>query len=302
MAGSAAASSPPYCGRFAPSPTGPMHFGSLLAALASYLDARSHGGRWLVRMEDLDRPRERPGAADDILTALEQHGLHWDGPVIRQSTRDAAYAAALARLAEQDLLFYCTCTRSQLRGLPVYPGTCRQRRKAPATSHAIRIRVPDQHVSFEDRLQGPQSEQLARDCGDFIVRRRDGLFAYQLAVVVDDAWQQVTHVVRGADLMDSTARQRFLADSLHLAPVSFAHIPVIAGPDGRKLSKRWQAQPLQPGTASASLFSALSALGQAPPADAWGAPVNELLDWAHHHWRWSAVPRERQSSLICGLG
>jgi glutamyl-Q tRNA(Asp) synthetase len=199
-----------YRGRFAPSPTGPLHTGSIVAALASYLDARAARGTWLVRMEDLDPPREQPGAADDILRTLDVLGLHWDETVVYQSTRLDAYQAALDNLKQQGLIFSCQCSRLDLGGSQVYPGTCRQRIPRADTATALRCRVPDQTFGFEDRLQGPFSQQLANEVGDFILLRKEGYFAYQLAVVVDDDWQNVTDVVRGMDLLDSTPRQLYL--------------------------------------------------------------------------------------------
>ncbi len=291
----------PYRGRFAPSPTGPLHFGSLLAALASYLDARHQRGQWLLRMEDLDRPRIQAGAADAILRTLEAHGLTWDGPVLWQSTRDAAYAQALARLATQDLLFYCTCSRNDLAAHQRYPGTCRPRRTPPSAPHAVRIQVPPLEVTVQDAIQGHYLQQLARDCGDFVVQRRDGLFAYQLAVVVDDAAQGISHVVRGADLLESAPRQHWLATRLGLPPMHYAHIPVLADAQGQKLSKQWLAPALSNEQASANLYTALNLLGQTLPTDAWGAPVSVLLDWACSHWQLSAVPKGHQLTHYLGI-
>ena len=215
MTGSA---QPPYRGRFAPSPTGPLHFGSLVAAVGSWADARAHGGEWLVRMEDLDPPREVPGAADEILRTLEALGLEPDGPVVRQSERGDAYRAALDRLRDRGVLFACGCTRREIAdsGLPgsdgglVYPGTCRNGPPPGRPARALRVRVDDAVIAFDDALQGRVSQDLGRDVGDFVLLRADGFFAYQLAVVVDDAAQGITDVVRGIDLIDSTPRQIFL--------------------------------------------------------------------------------------------
>ncbi|HSD41782.1 MAG TPA: tRNA glutamyl-Q(34) synthetase GluQRS, partial [Burkholderiales bacterium] len=211
-------SQPRYRGRFAPSPSGPLHFGSLVAALGSYLDARMHAGEWLVRMEDLDPPREAPGAADEILRTLESLGLEWDGGVMRQSTRSDAYRSALAQLDKTGATYPCACTRAEISdsavggtdGSLVYPGTCRNGLPAGRTRRATRVRVGEAVIDFEDAVRGPQRQPLADVVGDFVLLRADGLFAYQLAVVVDDAAQGITDVVRGADLLDSTPRQILL--------------------------------------------------------------------------------------------
>ncbi|GGX45733.1 tRNA glutamyl-Q(34) synthetase GluQRS [Saccharospirillum salsuginis] len=228
---------PAYIGRFAPSPTGPLHHGSLLAAVISYLDARKHQGRWLVRIEDLDPPREQPGAAASILHSLEAHGLHWDGEVRYQSERGDAFEAALARLADKGRLFWCQCSRKQLGGQPVYPGTCHAYDR-PRPDCAIRFRVPDREDRFDDLLQGWQSAHLGRDYGDVVVKRRDGPYAYQLAVTVDDLDQGITDVIRGIDLQSSTFWQRALFDALDAEPPRYGHFPVLIGPDGQKLSKQ----------------------------------------------------------------
>lgn len=242
----------PYIGRFAPSPTGPLHFGSLLAAVISFLDARQYQGRWLVRIEDLDPPREEPGAADAILRSLEAHGLVWDGSVRYQSDRADAFEAALDRLADQGLVFWCRCSRKQLAGHAVYPGTCREYRH-PRPDSAIRFRVPDRVDHFEDLLQGPQHAHLARDFGDVVVKRRDGPYAYQLAVTVDDLDQGVTDVIRGIDLIQSTYWQRALFQALGEEPPRYGHFPVVIGPNGQKLSKQNRAPALDDRLASDNL-------------------------------------------------
>jgi glutamyl-Q tRNA(Asp) synthetase len=287
----------PYVGRFAPSPSGPLHFGSLVAAVASWLDARAAGGRWLVRMEDLDRPRCEPGAADAILRQLETYGLAWDGAVLVQSRRDDAYAEALDALKESGAAYPCACTRSQLAQAPrnregeiIYPGTCRKGLPAGAVARAWRVRVPDVSTRFHDRLHGDLQQSLAHDVGDFIVRRADGLFAYQLAVVVDDAFQGITHVVRGADLLWNTPRQIYLQTLLGLPTPSYAHVPLITNAAGQKLSKQTLA-PALPGTGrSAVLAQALAALGHPPPAELAGAEPAELLAWAVSRWKIENVP------------
>src|ERR1700742_4386809 len=238
-----------YTGRFAPSPTGPLHIGSLMAAVGSYLEAKAQGGRWLLRMEDLDPPREVPGAADGILRDLEKLGFKWHGPVLYQSRRRDAYEEALAKLGSQ--IFPCACSRSEiadsaLAGIegPVYPGTCRDGLAPGKTARSLRVRVRSEDIGFDDALQGPIHQDLAKDIGDFVVRRADGCHAYQLAVVVDDAAQGVTHVVRGADLLLSTPRQIHLQTLLGLSHPSYMHLPVAVNAAGEKLSKQTGARPL----------------------------------------------------------
>lgn len=230
-------------GRFAPSPTGPLHMGSLVAAAASWLYARRAGGRWLVRMEDIDTPRVVPGSADEILGALERYGLEWDGPVVWQSQRGALYESALAELRAKDLVYDCACSRADLQRAasaplgqePVYPGTCRMGLPDGKVARAVRFRAPEGILPFDDLLRGSVEESAA---GDFVVRRADGPFAYQLAVVVDDADQGVTQVVRGADLLASTPRQIALQRALGYPTPQYAHVPMVVNPDGTKLGKR----------------------------------------------------------------
>jgi glutamyl-Q tRNA(Asp) synthetase len=284
-----------YCGRFAPSPTGPLHFGSLLAALGSYLEARTRGGRWLVRIEDLDPPRERPGAADRILADLERFGFTWDGPVLRQSMRAELYESALERLADLQLTLSCGCTRSQLAAAgsapappdatdePRHPQVCPA--PAPAGSGAIRFRCPDREVKFLDRCQGRRHVNVARSVGPFVVRRRDGLHAYQLAVTVDDAAQGVTDVVRGADLLGSTARQILLQEALGLPRPGYLHLPLVVNADGNKLSKSGDAKALDAATPSVQLVTALDVLRQDPPAELRHARPDDVWRWALGHWR-----------------
>lgn len=250
----------PYCGRFAPSPTGPLHAGSLVAAVASWLDARAQGGRWLLRIDDLDGPRTVPGADAQILAALTAHGLEWDGDVVYQSQRHAAYRAAFERLRVTGQVYACGCTRKEIadslthvegsagaRPLgreSVYPGTCRNGLAKGRAPRAWRVRVGDARVAFADLSCGSIAHDLARDTGDFVLLRADGQWAYQLAVVVDDAEAGVTHVVRGADLLDSTPRQIFLQQQLGLPTPVYRHVPVVAAADGEKLSKQNGAQAL----------------------------------------------------------
>lgn len=287
----------PYVGRFAPSPTGPLHLGSLVAALASWLDARAAGGRWLVRMEDLDRPRCSQASADTLLRQLEVYGLTWDGTVLYQSQRDDAYAAALDALKAQGAVFVCTCTRSQLAHAPrnaegeiVYPGTCRLHAAPQSEHHAWRVRVENVSAHFVDRIHGALQQDLAAEVGDFVVKRADGLFAYQLAVVVDDAFQGVTQVVRGADLLWNTPRQIYLQGLLGLPAPAYAHVPLVTNAAGQKLSKQTLAPALPETGRRTVLAEALAALGHPPPADLIGAGPGELLAWASAHWRVENVP------------
>jgi len=283
---------PAYRGRFAPSPTGPLHFGSLVAALASYLDARAAGGRWLVRIDDIDKPRERPGAATAILGALEALGLEWDERVWFQSEGAERYQAALERLAAAGALFPCACTRRQV-GKGPYPGTCRNGLAPGQRARAVRFRVPaGASVAFDDRVQGAQSWQPAASCGDFIVRRADGPFAYHLATVVDDAAQGVTDVVRGADLLASTVPQLLLIDALGAPRPRYAHVATVVDAAGIKLSKQAGAAPIDPGRPVPLLRAALACLGHRPPAAL--ADRAALLEWAVQHWLAAALPRRRE--------
>lgn len=282
-----------YVGRFAPTPSGYLHFGSLVAALASYLDARAVGGRWLLRMEDLDPPREVPGAQDAILRTLETYGFEWDGELERQSERHAQYAAVTERLLSQGLAYACVCSRKQLEGYAgIYPGFCRNACHAEQNA-AIRIRVPELDYHFTDRVQGEFHQHLGREVGDFVIRRRDGLFAYQLAVVLDDAWQGITDVVRGADLLDSTPRQLYLQELLGLPQPRYLHVPLIIQPDGHKLGKSYRSPPLPADQAGPLLLRALRALGQPAPADLQGAAPRQLLEWGIAHWDATRIPRSR---------
>ena len=285
----------PYVGRFAPSPTGPLHFGSLVAALASWLDARGAGGRWLLRVEDLDQPRVRPAASETILRQLERLGLAWDGEVTYQSARLEHYREALARLAPHS--YACACTRKELEdsalavdGSRIDPGTCRDGLPPGRSPRAIRLRTRPEPIIFTDRAQGEVRCSLLTEQGDYVLLRADGLFAYQLAVVVDDAAQGVTDVVRGADLLDSTARQIHLQQLLGLATPRYLHVPVAVTPRGEKLSKQTRAAEIT----DADLAPALSFLGLSPPRDL--AP-GEILPWATKAWNADAVPRRRSIAV-----
>jgi len=275
-------------GRFAPSPTGDLHFGSLLAAVASFLQARASGGRWLVRIEDIDPPREVAGSAVRILSDLERFGLRSDSPVLYQSTRLPAYRSALQDLLARGLAFHCGCSRADLPDSGVYPGTCRSGLPPGRRPRTVRLRVPAQPVSFCDQIQGEVRENLEQTVGDFVLWRADDLPAYHLAVVVDDAFQHVTQVVRGADLLASTARQIYLQRCLSLPTPDYAHHPVAIGEDGRKLSKRWGSDPLAQTSTEQALEAALRFLGQPCPE---GLGREALWAWALEHWNLASVPR-----------
>jgi glutamyl-Q tRNA(Asp) synthetase len=281
-----------YIGRFAPSPSGPLHFGSLLAALASFLDARANNGQWILRMEDLDPPREPEGAAEEILDQLLHLGLEWDGEVLYQSQRLPDYQLALQQLSNQGLCFACDCTRPQIRAMgSVYNGACRHRLTPPPGDHAIRLQVEAKTIAFEDLVQGHYQQQLEQEVGDFVIKRKDGLFAYQLAVVIDDALQQVSHVIRGYDLLDSTPRQVYLQQCLGLPTPVYGHIPVIVNQQGQKLSKQHFAKPIESAQDSKLIFRALQFLGQAPPQTLRGAASTTQLQWAIENWHIQAVPK-----------
>lgn len=289
----------PYIGRYAPSPTGPLHFGSLVAAVASYLDARSHDGRWLLRMEDLDKPREMAGAADAILHMLDAYGFEWDGSILYQSDRHERYQSVLDRLIAADWVYPCNCSRREVAEIaragiegPVYPGTCRQGLSRQRAARAWRIKTDAAHLVFKDHIQGMFDHCMQRDVGDFILKRADGQFAYQLAVVVDDADQGITHVVRGADLLNSTSRQILLQYSLHLASPNYAHIPVVAGKDGQKLSKQTGAAAIHEDNAGIRLVQALRFLGMSPPEELEKEPLSAIWQWAKLHWHLESVPRQ----------
>ncbi|WP_341707331.1 tRNA glutamyl-Q(34) synthetase GluQRS [Halopseudomonas sp.] len=281
----------PYIGRFAPTPSGLLHFGSLVAALASYLDARHANGRWLIRIEDLDQTRSQPDAEAQILRALEDFGLEHDGQIVRQSERLELYRAQTEKWLSAGLAYYCDCPRKTLlQHGPGYPGTCAARQLPAAADHAVRVRVSDAPITCIDRLQPALTQNLANELGDFIIRRRDGVYAYQLAVVLDDIDQGITDVVRGADLLDSTPRQMWLYQLLGHTPPRYLHVPLIMRPDGEKLSKRLGSAALQSARAPETLWRALRALAQPIPEELRGAPVTELLQWGITHWQPERMP------------
>ncbi len=282
-------------GRFAPSPTGPLHFGSLVAAVGSYCLARRSDGLWRLRIEDLDRPRVVPGAADEIMRTLERFGFRWDGEVLHQSRRTGRYEEALQALRRKGLVFECGCSRREiLAGAPhpgeegpVYPGTCRHGLAPGRPPRALRLRVPKGGISFCDGVFGPVQQCLATAVGDFVLRRADGLFAYQLAVVVDDADSGVNQVVRGEDLLGSTARQIYLHSCLDLPVPRYIHLPLALDATGEKISKRHGiSEPLPP----SALWHALCFLGQSVPAQLKAAPPREALAWGCRHFEVERIP------------
>jgi glutamyl-Q tRNA(Asp) synthetase len=312
----------PYRGRFAPSPTGRLHLGSLFAAAASYLQARSHAGEWLLRIEDLDTPRVVPGVAGDFRTTLEQLGFEWDGPVTYQSERSCLYAAALAKLDIAGQVFFCSCSRQELAALPrpagepqqsqgnepahaddsadepsdelFYPGLCRKGPLHRDRPYGLRVRVPKGRVTFEDALQGRYSQDVSKAIGDFVIRRRDGLYSYQLAVVVDDADQGITEVVRGCDLLSNTPRQMVLQKALELPTPGYAHVPLLVEPGGAKLAKSRRSLPVAVERPGRVLFEVFKLLQLSPPSEIDGASPREAWAWALAHWKPSNLRGIRQ--------
>jgi glutamyl-Q tRNA(Asp) synthetase len=287
-----------YRGRFAPSPTGPLHFGSLVAAVGSFLEAKTRDGDWLVRMEDLDPPRVVPGAADEILRALEACGMQWDGGIVRQSARGDSYHAELHRLRQAGRVYPCGCSRREIADSavagaegPVYPGTCRDGVSQSRQPRALRLDTRGAAVAFEDALQGRVVCNLEREYGDFVLYRADGVYAYQLAVVVDDAEQGITDVVRGADLLGSTPRQLYLQQLLGLAQPRYVHLPVAVDERGEKLSKQTFAAPVDAARPLPALVAALSFLGQRPPRELARSSVKSFWEWSIAHWTLDRVPR-----------
>jgi glutamyl-Q tRNA(Asp) synthetase len=274
-------------GRFAPSPTGELHFGSLVAAVASCLNARARGGQWLVRVEDIDPPREVPGSADRILRDLQRFGLRSDRPVVFQSRRRARHRAAVDQLLASGLAFHCSCSRRDLPPSGTYPGTCRHGIPEGRSPRAVRLRVDSEPIVFDDRIQGRMQENLAETSGDFVIWRADDLPAYQLAVVVDDADQGVTEVTRGYDLVDSTARQIHVYRALGLACPGYAHHPVALDANGEKLGKRFESDPVARLSAGQTLTRVLRFLGQDCPA---GLGLHEIWPWALDNWQLERVP------------
>ena len=283
---------PRYRGRFAPSPTGPLHFGSLVAAVVSYLQALVADGEWLLRIEDIDPPREPAGAAEQIIDALSIHGFRWSGDILFQRHNLQRFEAVAESLFQRGLAFACTCSRQTVRATartgpvgPIYPGTCRDKTFDSRKSHAIRMRTANQHVSFEDRLQGHIDCSLDEDIGDFIIRRKDGLIAYSLAVVLDDHDQGITEIVRGIDLLHFTPAQIHLQRVLGLNTPAYMHVPIAVTQEGDKLSKQTGAPALDNQTPVENLFRCLDALGQRPPSSLRTSSVDAIRAWAANNWR-----------------
>ncbi len=288
-----------YIGRFAPSPTGPLHFGSLVTAVASYLDARSKQGEWLLRMEDLDKPREVKGAAANILSTLEAYGFEWDDTVIYQSQRNDTYESTLAKLKVMQCVYPCTCTRKEIAdsseqtGIEgvIYPKTCLHQAIKEHHPIAWRIKTPDKSIHFNDAVYGNIKQNLCNEIGDFVLKRADGQFAYQLAVVVDDAEQGVTNVVRGADLLNSTTRQIFIQQLLGFTQPTYMHIPIVTNELGQKLSKQTLAAPIEISEANTTLWQALAFLNQNPPESLKHETIDQLWKWAIPHWQTKRIHR-----------
>jgi len=272
----------PYIGRFAPSPTGPLHFGSLYTALASFLQARSQQGLWLLRLDDLDTPRNRKGSADSILKTLDAFGLHWDDSVVYQSQYLDVYHEILDKLVKDKLIYPCTCSRKTLTA--IYSGVCRDKRTLPKSPYSQRIKTDNRFISFKDELQGLISHNLAGQHGDFILKRKDQIIAYQFAVVIDDDRQNINHVVRGYDLLDSTPRQIYLQQVLGLVTPDYMHVPVIIDEQGYKLSKQTRATAVDLKKPDVVIFELLTLLRQNPPSELQHAPSTEQLSWAIEHW------------------
>ncbi|MDD5320974.1 MAG: tRNA glutamyl-Q(34) synthetase GluQRS [Methylococcales bacterium] len=271
-----------YIGRFAPSPTGPLHLGSLYTALASFLQARSRHGKWLLRIDDLDTPRNIKGSADSILKTLDAFGLHWDDSVVYQSQHLGIYDEILDKLAKNKLVYPCSCSRKTLTA--IYSGLCRNKQSPRNSPYSLRIKTDERIISFDDELQGLISHNLALQHGDFILKRKDRIIAYQFAVVIDDDRQQVNHIVRGFDLLESTPRQIYLQKTLGIATPGYMHVPVIIDEQGYKLSKQTRATAVDVRTPEAVIFGLLKLLKQNPPRELQHAPSTEQLNWAIDHW------------------
>lgn len=287
----------PYIGRFAPSPTGPLHFGSIYTALASFLQARSQQGLWLIRIDDLDTPRNRKGSADSILKTLEMFGLHWDDSVVFQSQYLDVYHEILDKLGKDKLIYPCTCSRKTLTA--VYSGVCRDKQTPPNSPYSLRIKTDNRIISFKDELQGLISHNLAEQHGDFILKRKDQIIAYQFAVVIDDDRQNINHVVRGYDLLDLTPRQIYLQQILGLVTPDYMHVPVIIDEQGYKLSKQTRATAVDIKNPHEVIFELLTLLKQNPPGELQHAPSTELLSWAIEHWNPALLKNCR---AICSPG
>lgn len=287
-----------YRGRFAPSPSGMLHFGSLVAAVGSYLDARAHAGEWFIRIEDLDIQRNVIGAADAILHTLEKLGMEWDGEVVYQSRRQHVYRSGLELLQQKGLIYPCGCSRREIadssilgpRG-PIYPRTCLLKTLPEGKPHALRMRTNEDWIAFDDLIQNTHGQRLEKEIGDFVLLRADGIYAYQLAVVIDDAEQGITHIVRGADLLDSTPRQIYLQRQMGLITPQYMHLPVATNSRGEKLSKQTHALPVDVTSAISVLIKVLQFLGQQPPVTLLQGDIHSLWQWASQSWRRDRIPK-----------
>ena len=284
-----------YRGRFAPSPTGPLHLGSLYTALASFLQARSHNGHWLLRIDDLDTPRNQRGAVAHILHTLDACGLHWHGAALYQSQQRDVYDHYLNELSAKHLLYACECSRKNLTG--IYPKTCRYKTINRANPHALRVKTDNRFIQFNDYLQGAHCQQLEKDHGDFILKRKDGIIAYQFAVVIDDYLQQITHIVRGMDLLDATPKQIYVQQLLGFTAPNYSHVPIIIDAQGQKLSKQSHAQAVNVTNPAQLLCSLLVLLKQNPPAELIDASRDEVLQWAICHWQINALKNQQTLPL-----
>lgn len=293
-----------YVGRYAPTPSGPLHFGSLVAAVGSYLQARKNQGSWLLRIEDIDPPREVAGATVSIINTLEAHGFEWHGEICYQSQRLEHYAAALALLKQKQQIYACSCSRKLLLETAqhgqygvIYPGTCRNHSTTLKKQHSLRLKTQSQQTCFTDLLQGDYCQNLAKDIGDFIVKRSDGLYSYQLAIVVDDMLQGVTEIVRGADLLDSTPRQIFLQQQLDYPSPSYMHLPIACNSQGQKLSKQHHAEPLTISHPVLNLCKAMEFLGFKVAQDIKQSSLTDFWTWAISVWDISKIPRENHTIM-----
>lgn len=293
-----------YIGRFAPSPTGPVHFGTLVAAVGSYLQAQTNNGDWLLRIDDVDTTRKVEGADIEIIKTLEAFGFQWTGDILYQTQMTDAYEAALDDLIEQSLVFPCLCSRKQLAQAGagtaagnIYPGTCRSRRLPEAEAHSLRLITKDITITFDDMVMGKQTQNIKTECGDFVIKRRDGLFAYQLAVVVDDAMQGITEVVRGTDLLDSTPRQIYLQQLLGYATPAYCHLPLATDEKGNKISKSEGKTKVDLAHRETLLITALDFLGQQTPASLTGSSRDDIWQWAVENWDAKKIPARLSISV-----
>ena len=284
-----------YIGRFAPSPSGPLHFGSLIAALASYLQAKSNNGKWLLRIEDVDTPRTVPGADKVILKQLENLGLYWDGEIVYQSQNTERYQSVFNVLQNINMIFPCSCSRKELDN-STYPGTCRKGTNKKLTHYSQRLIVEDKEIGFHDLLQGYYSQSLKKDVGDFVLKRRDDIFTYHLAVVIDDADQNISEIVRGVDLLDSTPRHIYLQNLLQLNTPDYLHLPIAVNNQGNKLSKQTNAQSIDINSPLKTIYDALKFLGQSPPNDL--SDKESLLNWSIQNWQPEKLPRKEKIVVI----